>query len=160
MVRFAGPPSGVAALLLVVGLSTSAHAQEPLASGGDAPDAAAPQLAAPARIDSQTASAVRGHQRRPAALIPLYASFVTLEALDIHSTRSALARGAVEANPAMRGLTGSSLGMVTVKAAGTAGLIFASEKMWRKNKAAAVVLMIATNSAMAWVVEHNYRIAR
>jgi Domain of unknown function (DUF5658) len=130
-------------VFLVVGLSASAHAQELSLPNGDASEAV-----------------LRQHERRPAALIPLYASFIALEALDIHSTRSALAQGAVEANPAVRGLTGSSLGMVTVKAAGTAGLIFASEKMWRKNKAAAIVLMIATNSAMAWVVEHNYRVAR
>ena len=39
-------------------------------------------------------------------------------------------------------------------------LIFECEKIRKKNRTAAVVLMIATNSAMAWVVEHNYRIGR
>ncbi len=159
MVRFAGPPSAVAALCLAVGLSTSAYAQEPLPSAGDAAVAAL-QLAVPAGIDREAAPAIREHARRPAALIPLYASFVALEALDVHSTRDALAHGAVEANPAMSALTGNSVGMVTVKAAGTAGLIFASEKLWKKNRPAAVVLMIVTNSAMAWVVAHNYRLAR
>lgn len=158
MVRFAGPPA--AALLLVVGLSTPAYAQELPAQGGDASDPAAPQLAVPANVDREAPPAVRQHERRPAALIPLYASFVALEALDVHSTRYALARGGVEANPAIRGLIGNSVGLVAVKAAGTAGLILASEKIWRKNKPAAIVLMIATNSAMAWVVEHNYRLAR
>jgi hypothetical protein len=50
--------------------------------------------------------------------------------------------------------------MVAAKAAGTAGLILASEKIWKKNRTAAVVLMIATNSEMAWVVGHNYRAVR
>jgi hypothetical protein len=49
---------------------------------------------------------------------------------------------------------------MAIKAAGTAGVIFASERMWTKNKTAAVVFMIAANSAMAWVVQHNYRTVR
>ena len=47
-----------------------------------------------------------------------------------------------------------------MKAAGTAGIIFAAERIRKKNKAAAVGLMIASNSAMAWVVQHNYRTVR
>jgi hypothetical protein len=50
--------------------------------------------------------------------------------------------------------------MAAVKAAGTAGVIFFNEKLRTKNKAAAVGLMIATNSMMAWVVQHNYRSVR
>ena len=78
----------------------------------------------------------------------------------MHSTSRALANGAVEANPAMSGLTGNSAAILAVKAAGTAGLILASEKIRKKNKTAAVVLMVATNSAMAWVVAHNYQVGR
>jgi hypothetical protein len=47
--------------------------------------------------------------------------------------------------------------MLAVKAAGTAGVIFASEKIWKRNKTAAVIFMIATNAGMAWVVQNNYR---
>jgi hypothetical protein len=47
--------------------------------------------------------------------------------------------------------------MAAVKAAGTAGVIFFNERLRMKNKAAAVGLMIATNSVMGWVVQHNYR---
>jgi hypothetical protein len=50
--------------------------------------------------------------------------------------------------------------MSALKAAGTAGVIFVSEKLRTRNKAAAIGLMIATNSAMAWVVQHNYRVNR
>jgi hypothetical protein len=32
--------------------------------------------------------------------------------------------------------------------------------MWKKNKVAAVVFMVASNSAMTWVVQHNYRTLR
>ena len=98
--------------------------------------------------------------RRPGALIPLYVSFGALQVLDLHSTAGGLGRGAVEANPIVRPFVNSQFGMVALKAAGTAGVILASEQMWKKNKAAAVVFMVASNSAMTWVVQHNYRIAR
>jgi hypothetical protein len=103
---------------------------------------------------------VTAEPRRPAALIPLYVSFGALQVLDTHSTSRAISRGAVEANPVMKGFAGNEAGMLAVKAAGTAGVIYVSEKMWKKNKAAAVIFMIATNSAMAWVVQNNYRAGR
>jgi hypothetical protein len=159
MVRIA-PPRSAAALLLVFGLSTAAHAQDRVVAddGASAPAARPPAVAT--HPDRDLNVPIEQARQRPPALIPLYASFVALEALDIHSTRRALGSGAVEANPAMRGLTGSSVGIVAVKAAGAAGLIFASEKIWKKNRAAAVVLMVATNSAMTWVVAHNYHAVR
>ena len=101
---------------------------------------------------------VREH--RPGALVPLYVSFSALQVLDMHSTAGALGRGAVEANPVVRPFAGNPYGMVAVKAAGTAGVILASEQMWKKNKAAAVVFMLTSNAAMTWVVQHNYRIER
>jgi Domain of unknown function (DUF5658) len=141
MVRFAG---AAAVLLLSIGVT---------------PAVAADQQTAPAASDA-VAPAIAVRDARPSALLPLYASFAALQVLDFHSTTNALSRGAVEANPAMQTVTGNQLGFAAVKAAGTAGLIFASEKIRKKNKAAAVGLMIATNSAMAWVVQHNYRVAR
>ena len=98
--------------------------------------------------------------QRPAALVPLYISFGVLQGLDVHSTLRALETGAVEANPLMQGLADSAVGMAAVKAAAGAGVIFASERMWKHNKVAAVLFMTATNSAMAWVVQHNHRVAR
>jgi hypothetical protein len=60
----------------------------------------------------------------------------------------------------MKGVVTNEIGLVAVKAAGTAGVILATEGIRKRNKTAAVVLMIATNSAMAWVVQHNYRAVR
>jgi uncharacterized protein DUF5658 len=99
-------------------------------------------------------------ERRPGALVPLYVSFSALQVLDLHSTAGALGRGAVEANPVVKPFAGNQFGMIAVKAAGTAGVILASEQMWKKNKAAAVVFMLGSNAAMSWVVQHNYRIAQ
>jgi len=102
----------------------------------------------------------RAEPHRPGALVPLYASFGALQILDTRSTLQALGRGGVEANPVMKGVVNHRVALFAVKAAATTGVIVASEKMWKKNRTAAVIFMLATNSAMAWVVEHNYRVAR
>jgi len=121
------------------------------------PDPTAAQLATAA---PPTQLVVGPQPHRPAALVPLYVSFGVLQGLDVHWTVRALENGAVEANPLMKGLADSAVGMAAVKAAAGAGVIFASERMWKRNKVAAVLFMTATNSAMAWVVQHNHRAAR
>jgi hypothetical protein len=156
MVRVTGLRCAAAALVVLLGVPTASRAQELPAPGGDGVTVTR-QVPPPAPAAAAT---LRPGERRPAALFPLYASFVTLQVLDMHSTRYALDRGAVERNPAINGLTGTTVGMAAVKAAGTAGVIFFSEKLRTNNKAAAVSMMIATNSMMAWVVQHNYRAVR
>ena len=120
------------------------------------PDSMDIQLATAAPPTELVATA---RPQRPAALVPLYISFVVLQGLDGRSTLRALENGAVEANPLMKGIADSAAGMAVVKAAAGAGVIFATERMWKHNKVAAVLFMTATNSAMAWVVQHNHRVA-
>ena len=97
---------------------------------------------------------------RPVALAPLYASYVALQVLDVHSTRRGLAGGASEANPALRGIAGNTAGLVALKSATTAGVIFGTERLARKHRVASVVLMSVLNSAMTFVVTHNYRVGQ
>ena len=127
------------------------------------PLAAAPVVTAPIEIHAPEMAA-RGLEenvpRRPKALVPLYVSYATLQAFDIHSTLRALDRGAAEANPLMTRVTASPVSLVAVKVASTAGVFYTTERMWKHNRVAAVVFMVGANSAMAWVVQHNYRIAR
>jgi hypothetical protein len=158
MVRFAILVPSIALALSFTGIPVPVAAQETnRVIGHETPNPAPfePVLSPPAPAATEQSS-----HRRPQALIPLYASFATLQALDLHSTHYALGRGAVEANPLMNTFAGNQVGLMAIKAAGTAGVIFASERMWTKNKTAAVVFMIAANSAMAWVVQHNYRTVR
>src|SRR5262245_45226639 len=159
MVRFAS--SGcVAALIAVLTCSSPAAAQDAVSatmesmSAAVVTEASAPQMKLPVPATPSSAAAASS---RPAALIPLYASFIALQVLDLHSTAYALDRGAVEANPAIQGFVDNRFAMSALKAAGTAGVIYVSEKPRTKNKAASVGLMIATNVAMTWVVQHNYR---
>lgn len=96
---------------------------------------------------------------RPTALVPLYAGFATLQALDYASTTSALQSGnAREANPMMKGIVGNRAAFVAAKAAATAGVIYAGEKMWKKNRVAAVIFVAALNGAMTAVVARNYSV--
>jgi hypothetical protein len=148
-------------LILLLGAVPHSSAQTPV-PGADIPlDLHATAL--PQTLPSLAPPAGREHgspQRRPGALLPLYASFASLQVLDAHATAGAIERGAVEVNPMMRGFTGNPVGLLAIKSAGTAGVVWASERMWRRNKSAAVLFLIAANSAMAWVVQHNYRAAR
>jgi hypothetical protein len=158
MVRFASPRIA-AALFASVLVCNVASAQElPATSLREAAQSQVVPTQAPAGINAAGWGLAR--PTRPGALVPLYVSFATLQVLDTHSTSRALNRGAVEANPMMKGLAGNTTALLAVKAAGTAGVIFASEKMWKKNRPAAVFFMIAANSGMAWVVQNNYRAVR
>ena len=123
-----------------------------LAEAGAAAAAAAP-VAAPQFPVAPSAPAAG----RPGALVPLYVSFGSLQALDVHSTTRALYHGAVEANPMMKGLAGNPVAFAAAKVAGSAGVIYAAEKMRKKHRKAAVVFMVAANAALALVVSHNYR---
>ena len=97
--------------------------------------------------------------RRPTPLIPLYASFATLQALDYTSTARALSSGSgSEANPVMRSIAGNRAAFIAVKAGAAAGVILAGEKMWKKNRAAAVIFVAAMNGAVAAIVARNYTV--
>jgi hypothetical protein len=97
---------------------------------------------------------------RPRALVPLYVSFATLQALDVHSTSRALDAGAGEANPLMRGVAHRPAALLAVKAGGAASAIWLAHKLSKRSRTGAIVLMAAVNSAYAMVVAHNYRARR
>jgi hypothetical protein len=98
-------------------------------------------------------------ERRPASLVPLYVTFAALQVLDTNSTRHALARGYAESNPLLRPVAGSGAAMMLVKTGATAATVVAVERLWRRNRLAAVLTMIGINAGYAVVVAHNYRTA-
>ena len=135
------------------GCAAPARAQHAVAAPpGDAPAAAT--------LAADRAPAAPPRPARPKSLVPLYVSFASLQALDVHSTARALERGGSEANPLLKGVAGNPLALAAVKVAGSAAVVYASEKMRKKNKKAAVVFMLATNAVLAVVVQHNYRAAK
>ncbi len=162
MVRVVGLPCA-AVVVSMLGLAMPVFAQSATPAASDRAPASPSLLAlAPDRapLARSAAAILGGPLHRPAPLVPLYATFVGLQTLDVHSTQYALARGATEGNPVIRGLAGNELALVALKAAGTAGVIVANERLWKRNRTAAIVAMVAANSAMAWVVQHNYRTPR
>lgn len=94
---------------------------------------------------------------RPAVLPALYASFATLQVLDAHSTHRATSRGYVESNPLMRPTSDNIGATLAIKAGATAATIFAVEKLWKRNRTAAVLTMIGVNAGYALLVSSNYR---
>ena len=99
-------------------------------------------------------------RERPRVLAPLYISFVALQVMDADSTADAIRAGHGEANPFMTRAAHHTGTMVAVKAISTAGTIYAVEKLWRRNRVAAVVVMAAINTGYAAVVTNNYARAR
>jgi hypothetical protein len=125
-------------------------AATPAFAGDEAKDKQAPRSMTARAERDETAS------KRPALLLPLYASAGALQALDVYTTSRGLKAGAYEANPAIRrGNVGTTLAL---KAATTGVSIVMAEKLWRKNKAAAVLTVLATNVIGAAVVANNYRV--
>ena len=97
---------------------------------------------------------------RPAALMPLYASFATLQGLDVYTTRRALDRGAQEANPLMRAAVERDSTMIAMKAAGSVVSIWATERLWKKkHRKLAVACGVLLNVVSGLVVMNNYRVA-
>ena len=98
---------------------------------------------------------------RPSRLLSsLLVSTVVMQALDVHSTYRALGQGAVEANPVMAGLAGNTAAFVATKAAVASATVLAARHMGKRHKVAAIVTLVAINSAYAAVIDHNYRVAR
>ena len=117
------------------------------------------------RIVNLTATVVRPvppltpalHAKRPAALPLLYATLAVTQSWDVYSTRAALKAGAREANPAVATFSSSTGAMIGLKAATTAGTILFAERMWKKNKVAAIVMLGVINGATAAISVHNMR---
>lgn len=94
-----------------------------------------------------------------ATLKSLYASTAIMQGLDVHSTMAVLKHGGGEANPLMGGLVKNKAAFIGVKAAVAASTILAARQIGKRNKVAAIVTLVAINSAYAFVVQHNYRVA-
>jgi hypothetical protein len=93
---------------------------------------------------------------RGAVLPALYVSLAALNVYDAYSTRSGLAKGAVEANPMMRGVAGNGAALWAVKGAATGVSIYLAERLWRKHRRMeAVAVMLVSNGIMAAVTARN-----
>lgn len=146
-------------LMLLAGSAPAAIAAEgDIATQTATPLAAAVSRAAKNAEPSVDLWSLSQTPRRPIALSALYGTYGTLQALDVVSTRRALTAGAHERNPVMKG--GNLAAMIAVKAAAGASTIYFTERLWKKNRVGAVIVMAALNGATAAIVAHNQRNAR
>ena len=134
----------IVVVLVVLGGAEAARADEQQA--GAAPDT--------------TARGTDGEAARPAALTPLLASYVALQALDISSTYVTARAGAYEANPVVRQALESPVALVAMKAGSAALTVAVASHLAKRHPKAAVLLMIGMNWAYAVIVAHNYAVAR
>ena len=116
-----------------------------------------PAIEAASMLPAPIAAAPRAPER-PAALVPLYVSFATLQALDTASTMRALNRGGSEANPLVAPVVGSPAAFIGAKAAASALAIAASERLWKDHRTLAIATMIGMNVGCSLVVAHNVRV--
>ncbi len=110
----------------------------------------------PAAAEPERASG----RERPALLVPLYLAYGGLQVLDAHSTLNAVDAGARETNPLVRQALGNTAGMLALKSGAAVGVVLLTEKLWQRNRTAAVLTMIAINSAYITIAAHNYRTAQ
>ncbi len=109
---------------------------------------------------SQVVRGVRGQPWSNQLLVGLEITTAATQMLDAHSTLKALNAGATEANPLMGGLAKHKAAFIGVKAAIGTGLILATHRAARNNKAAAILMAVASNSAYLMIAQHNYKVAR
>ena len=129
-----------------------------LLSVPDLPDFLTVDLTAPDTAEVPLARVREPERPGGQVLVPLYASFIALQALDVHSTLRAVNRGAVEANPIMAPFADRPAAMVAFKAGMAAGIVYMTERVRRHSPLAAIVMMAAFNSAYVTVVANNYRV--
>ena len=97
----------------------------------------------------------------PSTLVSLGLSFAAFQALDAHSTLNAAASGnGRELNPVVAGLLHQPAALVAFKGATTAGIVYLSHELAKRNRTAAILMMVGMNSAYGYVAWHNYSIAR
>ena len=144
-------------VIVVLGLAKAAHAD---GTNDRAADRTSAEAASNMAIDLPVLAQNVPNARRPSSLPVLYGTLSAVQVWDLYSTSLALKSGAHEANPNVAPFTSSRASMLALKAATTAGAILCAEKMWRKNRTGAVVMMVAINVATAAVAQHNIQIAR
>lgn len=143
--------------------------QETLSPAAQEPSGAVPEQSPELRRDEPPVEPVSSTETSPAGtavhrhgrgvLVPLYVSFVALQALDTHSTLLAIDRGAKETNPIAAPFVAHPARLVAFKAGMTVGALYLIERVRRHSRVGAIVLTAAINSAYATVVVHNYRVA-
>ena len=146
------------AVTFLIANSTITYAASDPAAAPATPLTAAVSRAAKEAAPEIAPWAVHEPEQRPKALLAMYGAYAGIQVMDVVSTRKAIAAGARESNPVMG--DGNVGRMIAVKAATGVSTIYFAERMWKKNRVGAVIVMAALNGASAAIVARNQRNAR
>src|SRR5262245_37260288 len=93
--------------------------------------------------------------KRSITLVSLGLSFAAFQALDAHSTLNAAASSTGrELNPVVAGLLHRPVALVAFKGATTAGIVYLSHKLAKRDRTAAILMMVGINSAYGLAASH------
>lgn len=146
------------AVLLIPIAAEGAGAQDPADTKTETQEELIVVAGEDGSVTAATSVAVEGTAASDApVLVPLYASFVVLQALDVVSTWQAASDGGVEANPFLRTIAPNPPALIAVKSAQTIATIWLTEKLRKKNRVAGIALLCGLNSAYAVIVARNFR---
>jgi hypothetical protein len=113
-----------------------------------------PPLMVLERTDPPRPAVVTYHELRT-----LRWSLIGVQALDVHSTITAVRTGAREANLAMRPFAGSVPVLIALKGVSTWLALRSADTLAKHNRKAAFWFLAASNVALSAIVVHNYRTA-
>lgn len=91
----------------------------------------------------------------PASFRALSISYVALNGADAVTTIRALNNRHLEGNPLVAPLASNPPALIAVKAASSVAAVYMAERLWKRNRRAAVVTMVALNALMSSVVVRN-----
>ncbi len=96
---------------------------------------------------------------RPSSFPALSMTFQVLSGLDWYTTSRALKNGH-EANAVLAPIAGHPVALLAAKSAVAAATVYVAERLWKRNHAAAIVVMVAANIVTASAVAHNASLGR
>jgi len=94
----------------------------------------------------------------PTTLTDMYLKHAALQGLDALTTFSALSKGHTEANPLLK--SGNTALIVGGKIAATTLSVYLTQKLWKRNRKAAIVTMVVTNAILSAAVVNNSAVLR
>jgi len=123
----------------------------PISFGGGAGAVQARSEQVPAETESRKSRVL---------MTSLFVTTAVTQGLDAHSTFRALDAGAVEANPLLKPLVHHRGAFVALKVGIAAGLVYAGHQLYKKNKVAGALALVAVNVAYGLIALRNYDVAR
>jgi hypothetical protein len=140
---------GRAAVALLVLLSTVSKAVAQTESIGRVPESAVAVTDRRLNLSSRPGPWVKA----------LYGINIIGRALDAHSTRQAMNAGFTERNPLLRPLAHHPAIFTTAEIGAGVGTVLLVERLRKRHRKVAIVLLTAITGLQGWAVAHNYHLA-